>query len=178
MLTKNQHNPAHLFVDDSPYFITGSIYQKRALLCSNAIKDYLLATIQQCFDEKGWLLNNWVIRGNHYHLLGISKNGANLSRIFGKIHMLSAKLIGAKQHTEKPIWWNYWDYCPRDDRDYFTRLNYLLNNPIKHGYVTNLNDYPYSSFHELLKKQGREFLIQQFRKYSDYKNLYLDEDME
>jgi putative transposase len=57
MITKNQHNPAHLFIDNSPYFITGSIYQKRALLYSNAIKDYLLATIQQCFDEKGWLLN-------------------------------------------------------------------------------------------------------------------------
>lgn len=175
MITKNQHNPAHLFVDDSPYFITGSIYQKRALLYSNVIKDHLLATIQQCFDEKGWRLNDWVILDNHYHLLGISKNGADLSGIIGKTHMLSAKFIRSQLTAEKPIWWNY---CPRNEKDYFIRQNYLFNNPIKHGHVTNLNDYPYSSFHDMLKNQGYEFLVQQFRKYSEYKNLYLDEDME
>jgi len=29
----------------------------------------------------------------------------------------------------------------------------------------------------MLEKQGRGFLIQQFKKYSEYKNLYLDEDL-
>jgi putative transposase len=178
MLKKHQHNPAHLFVDNSPYFITGSIYQKRALLQSNAIKDYLLATIQQCFEEKDWLLNDWVILDNHYHLLGISKNGEDLSGIIGKIHMLSARFIRSQLQAEKPIWWNYWDYCPRDERDYFIRLNYLFNNPVKHGYVADLKNYPYSSFHSMLKKQGREFLARQFKEYPEYKNLYLDEDVE
>jgi putative transposase len=90
--------------------------------------------------------------------------------------MLSAKFICAQLNAEKPIWWNYWDYCPRDEKDYAVRLNYLLNNPIKHGYVTNLKDYAYSSFHEMLKKQGRDALAQQFKAYPDYRNLYLGED--
>ena len=154
MIKKNPHNPAHLFIDNSPYFITSSIYQKRALLYSNVIKDHLLATIRQCFDEKGWVLNDWVILDNHYHLLGISKTGADLSGIISKIHMLSAQFIRLQLTAEKPIWWNYWDYCPRDEKDYFIRLNYLFNNPIKHGYVTNLNDYPYSSFHNYVEKTG------------------------
>ncbi|NOS89833.1 MAG: hypothetical protein HOP34_15070 [Methylococcaceae bacterium] len=178
MLKKYQHNPAHLFVDNSPYFITSAIYQKRNLLCSNEIKDNLLNTIQLCFAEKGWLLNDWVILDNHYHLLGTSKIGEDLGGIFSKIHMLSAKFIRSRLQAEKPIWWNYWDYCPRDERDYFIRLNYLFNNPVKHGYVADLKDYPYSSFHELLKKQGRDSLVQQFRKYPEYKNLHLDEDLE
>jgi putative transposase len=178
MLKKHQHNPAHLFVDNSPYFITGSIYQKRNLLQSSTIKDYLLATIRQCFEEKAWLLNDWVILDNHYHLLGISKNGEDLSGIVGKVHMLSARFIRSQLQAEKPIWWNYWDYCPRDERDYFIRLNYLFNNPVKHGYVTDLKNYPYSSFHNMLKKQGREFLARQFKEYPEYKNLYLDEDVE
>jgi putative transposase len=178
MLIKNPHNPAHLFVDDSPYFITGAVYQKRLLLVSNEIKDFLLATIKECFIENAWLLDHWVILDNHYHLLVTSKIGADLSGIISKIHMLSAKFIRAQVQAEKPIWWNYWDYCPRDEADYWVRLNYLFNNPIKHGYVTDLNDYPYSSFHEFLKKQGREFLVNQFREYPEYKNLVLDEDSE
>ena len=78
--------------------------------------------------------------------------------------------------AEKPIWWNYWDYCPRNERDYYIRLNYLYNNPIKHGLVTNLLDYPYSSFHSFLKQHGRKDLIKQFREYPEYKSLQLDED--
>jgi putative transposase len=178
MLTKNPHTPAHLFVDGIPYFITGSIYQKRPLLASEDIKNFLLATFEECFDEKGWTLNDWVILDDHYHLLGISKSGKDLSRIISKIHMLSAKFIRSQLQAEKPIWWNYWDYCPRDEKDYFVRLNYLFNNPVKHGYVANLHDYPYSSFHNMLEKQGREFLVRQFRAYPEFKNLHLDEDEE
>ncbi|MGZ8945715.1 MAG: REP-associated tyrosine transposase [Methylococcaceae bacterium] len=178
MLTRHTNSPAHLFVDNSPYFITGTIYKKRPLLESDTVKDYLLATIKQCFEEKSWLLNDWVILNNHYHLLVTSKSGADLSNIMGKIHMLSAKFICSGLHAEKPIWWNFWDYCPRDEKDYLVRLNYLLNNPVKHGYVTDLNDYRYSSFHNILKNQSRAFLAKQFREYSDYKNLVLDEDSE
>ncbi len=178
MLNRNPHNPAHLFVDDSPYFITGSIYQKRPLLASEDIKNFLLAAFEQCFAEKGWTLNAWVILDDHYHVLGVSKNGKDLSRIIGKIHMLSAQFIRSQLQAEKPIWWNYWDYCPRDERDYLIRLNYLLNNPVKHGYVTNLHDYRYSSFHKMLEKQGREFWVRQFRDYPEFKNLYLSEDVE
>ena len=75
-----------------------------------------------------------------------------------------------------PIWWNYWDYCPRDEKDYLIRLNYGLINPVKHGYVTNLVDYAYSSFHATYDMLGREVLAQQFKDYPGYKDLQLDED--
>ena len=92
--------------------------------------------------------------------------------------MLSARFICSQLQAEKPIWLNYWDYCPRDERDYVIRLNYLFNYPVKHGYVADLKNYPYSSFHSMLKMHGREFLVQQFKEYSEFKNLCLDEDVE
>jgi putative transposase len=73
------------------------------------------------------------------------------------------------------VWWNYWDYCPRDEEQYFTRLNYLFYNPVKHGYTSNLHDYVFSSFHEFIEQQGRELLVAQFRNYSGYKTLNLRE---
>ncbi|PZN72580.1 MAG: hypothetical protein DM484_24290 [Candidatus Methylumidiphilus alinenensis] len=27
-----------------------------------------------------------------------------------------------------PVWWNYWDYCPRDEQDYYRHLNYSVFN--------------------------------------------------
>jgi putative transposase len=176
MLKKYLHNPAHLFIDNSPYFITSAIYQKRNLLASHAIKENLIETIQDSFAKKNWLLKDWVILDNHYHVMTISDKGADLSKIINKIHTLSSQFICSELNAEKPIWWNYWDYCPRNERDYYIRLNYLYNNPIKHGLVTNLLDYPYSSFHLSLKQYGRKYLIKQFREYPEYKNLQLDED--
>jgi hypothetical protein len=47
---------------------------------------------------------------------------------------------------------------------------------VKHGYVTNLVDYAYSSFHATYDMLGREVLAQQFKDYPGYKDLQLDED--
>jgi hypothetical protein len=47
---------------------------------------------------------------------------------------------------------------------------------VKHQYVENIKDYPYSSFHQFLEKQGRDNLVNQFKDNSDYKKLYSDQD--
>ncbi len=165
MLKKHSITPAHLLLDDMPYFITGAIYQKRPLLHDAMLKERLYEIVQNTFGDYGWTLEHWVILDNHYHLLGRSNIGSDLPKIMRRIHAASAKYISETIKCEKPIWYNYWDYCPRNEYEYYTRLNYLLNNPIKHGYVENLHDYPHSSFHALFKKWGRERLAEQFRAY-------------
>ncbi len=176
MLKKYKNNPAHLLLDNTAYFITASIYQKRNLLANPIIKERLITTIHAGFASKNWQLKEWVILDNHYHLLAISDKGSDLNKIMGKIHTQSAQYIHTETYAEKPIWWNYWDYCPRNERDYYIRLNYLYNNPVKHGLVSNLLDYPYSSFHTILKEQGQAALIKQFKEYPEYKDLQLTED--
>ncbi len=175
MLKYHEYTPAHLFEDDTPYFITGAIYQKRPLLAIPELKHDLINIIKEEFEKYHWELHEWVILDNHYHLMGHSEKGEDLSHIFRRIHSRSGILISRATHCEKPVWWNYWDYCPRNEQDYFVRLNYLLMNPIKHGYVTNLHDYSFSSFHNLLTEIGRKRLIEQVRAYPEYKTLVLHE---
>jgi putative transposase len=175
MLKQHPHTPAHLFLDDTPYFVTGGIYRKRMLLANPEIKHSLLDLLQTCFDMYNWELHHWVILDNHYHVLGISREGKDLTNIFRKVHSKAAISIRQLTHCAKPVWWNYWDYCPRDETDYMVRCNYLLNNPVKHGYVMDLRDYPFSSFHTLLANLVRERLVKQFRDYPDYKTLILHE---
>jgi putative transposase len=175
MLKKNEHRPAHLLLDNMPYFITASTHKKRPLLNDN-IKYQLPLLMQQEFEKCQWQLNDWVILDNHYHILVYSHKGADLEKIIGRIHFKSGQLIRKTEPNHNHIWWNYWDYCPRNERDYLIRLNYLFNNPIKHGYVKNLHDYPFSSFDQYFEKHGRDFLKNQFKTYTDYKNLNLDED--
>jgi putative transposase len=167
MYKQHPRTPVHIFLDDTPYFITGAIYQRRHLL-SDTLRQRLQRVIQETFLQSSWTLQHWVVLDNHYHLLAMSGKGTELSKIMKRIHGVSAHFIAETTQCERPIWWNYWDYCPRNEQDYFTHLNYLLNNPVKHGYVQSLYDYPFSSFHDLIYVQGRARLVQQFKTYADY----------
>lgn len=169
------HNPTHIFIDDTPYFITGAIYQKRPLLKSPEAKQLLLERIKTRFDAHHWELHHWVILDNHYHVLGKSRVGTDLAKLINTIHAYTGYHIKRLTQTNQRVWWNYWDYCPRNERDYTIRLNYLLNNPVKHGYVDNLHDYPFSSFHDTLAAQGADNLRRQFKAYSEFRTLILRE---
>ena len=178
MLKHATHNPPHLFLDDVPYFISAATYLKRHLLQAPAIKERLLELLQDYFQRNEWELYHWVILDNHYHLIGKSRQGKRMPAIFRNVHNMTAKEILAVTGCTKPVWWNYWDYCPRNEAEYFTRLNYVLFNPVKHGYVTDLHSYRYSSFHSLYEQMGRAELAKQFRLYPDYKTLVLHEAQE
>lgn len=178
MIKRHQHTPSHLFMDDTPYFITGAIYLKRPLLSTPSLKYRLFELIQWYFDKYEWDLHHWVILDNQYHLLGKSRKGKDMPLIIQGIHRVSSKNIRNEKNVAKPVWWNYWDYCPRNEEYYLTRLNYLLYNPVKHGYTTNRTHYLFSSFNKLISKLGRERLVRQFREYPAYRSMVLSENVD
>lgn len=64
-----------------------------------------------------------------------------------------------------PIWYQYCDHVIRNERDYFCHLNYIHQNPIKHGYLKKMNSYEFSSIHKFIREKGGEWIIDCFRKY-------------
>jgi putative transposase len=49
---------------------------------------------------------------------------------------------------EKGIWQRrYWEHAIRDDADFERHVDYIHYNPVKHGLVTRVVDWPHSSFH-------------------------------
>lgn len=49
---------------------------------------------------------------------------------------------------ERGIWQrSYWEHLIRDDVDLRNHVQYCHFNPVKHGLVTRVGDWPYSSFH-------------------------------
>jgi len=47
----------------------------------------------------------------------------------------------------------FWEHAIRDDQDYENHMDYLHFNPVKHGWVTKVIDWPYSSFHRYKKNE-------------------------
>jgi putative transposase len=137
----------------------------------DAVKHILLDEMRRSFSEYAWSLEHWVILDNHYHLMARSRCGADLPAVIHKLHGRNSHAIRAATACGLPVWWNYWDYCPRDEQDYYIRLNYLLYNPVKHGYASDLKQYPYSSFHGLFEALGKERLARQFHDYPAFRAL-------
>jgi REP-associated tyrosine transposase len=54
---------------------------------------------------------------------------------------------------EKGIWQRrYWEHAIRDEADYERHVDYIHFNPVKHGYVSRVADWPYSSFHRYVER--------------------------
>ncbi|MBI2779330.1 MAG: transposase [Gammaproteobacteria bacterium] len=46
----------------------------------------------------------------------------------------------------------FWEHQIRDDGDFMRHVDYIHFNPVKHGYVQRVMDWPYSSFHSHVKQ--------------------------
>jgi putative transposase len=108
----------------------------------------------------------WVILDNHYHLLLKMRRGKDLSRFVSRLHGSTSRQINLWDGaTGRQVWHNYWDTCVRDENGLWKRFNYIHQNPVKHGYVRQLEEWPFSSYHYYLRTKGRDWLANCFARY-------------
>jgi putative transposase len=137
--------------------------------------------ILKSIGELGLGIFAWVLLDNHYHILVEITTSEFLGKLINLINGRSSYEINkAEKKKGRKIWYSYWDTCIRTECDYYTRLNYIHSNPLKHGCVDRLDDlasYAYSSYPYYLRLKGEEwcndisrrFPIVDFTvKYDDY----------
>jgi putative transposase len=57
-----------------------------------------------------------------------------------------------RKHRESTIWQRrFWEHRIRDDADFAHHADYLHFNPVKHGLVENVGDWPHSTFHRYVR---------------------------
>jgi putative transposase len=52
-----------------------------------------------------------------------------------------------------------------NERHCLATINYIHNNPVKHGYVDDANAWAWSSFHNYSETQGKHWLTQTWKEY-------------
>lgn len=61
--------------------------------------------------------------------------------------------LSRQEKGERGIWQRrYWEHTIRDESDYQRHVDYIHFNPVKHGLVAEVRDWPYSSFHRYVKQ--------------------------
>ena len=57
-----------------------------------------------------------------------------------------------RQRNESTLWQRrFWEHAIRDETDFVTHMDYLHYNPVKHGLVQGVKDWPFSTFHRYVK---------------------------
>ncbi len=80
-----------------------------------------------------------------------------------RIRLIKARftryLVRAGERIEKDrrgeyhLWQKrFWEHTIRDDADFESHLNYVHFNPVKHGHVDHVRDWPYSTFHRYVQR--------------------------
>jgi putative transposase len=152
------YNPPHLFVADTLYMLTASIYGKAHLMQSPERKAEWRAAFHEAAKIYGWQIIAWVVLNNHYHTIVQSPEcPGNLSNFINSYHKFTARKWNQEDGVQgRKVWWNYWDSCIRSEADYYSRLRYVFWNPLKHGLVERPEDYEFSNYREVLNT-GADF---------------------
>ena len=103
-----------------------------------------------------------VVLPDHLHcLLTLPAGDADYSTRWGLIKGTFSRGVEAGerisksrlQRGERGLWQRrFWDHLIRDERDYQQHIDYIHWNPVKHGWVRHVADWPHSSFHNYLRQ--------------------------
>lgn len=153
------HEPPHQVRDREFYLLTATCYEHKKIMFSKIRLQQILNMIFERFVMSGVEILAWVILPNHYHLLVHLTDFDVLSELFRRIHGSTSRQWNIEDNvTGRKVWYRFSDRAIRSERHYYTTLNYIHYNPVKHSFVKSPYDWLESSVHWYLVTQGREWL--------------------
>ena len=148
------------FVPGGTYFFTVALRNRHSRQLTRSI-GLLREAFRKTLDAKPFQMDAIVILPDHLHAIWTLPPGdvdypgrwkaikSNFSRDLGK----SGIPVEKRQDGSTLIWQRrYWEHTIRDDDDLHRHIDYIHINPVKHGWVRSVADWPYSSFHRYVKQ--------------------------
>jgi putative transposase len=144
------HAPEHRLSVRGTYFVTAATYQRAHYFAGKSRLAVLQRGLVKVASDSGWRLEAWAVFSNHYHFVGHSPAAEDtaecLSRMLGCLHEKTAKWINQlDQAPGRQVWHNFWETRLTYEKSYLARLNYVHQNPVKHGLVSVASLYPWCS---------------------------------
>ncbi len=142
------------------YFFTLTLLERHGndLLIRNI--ELLRAVVNSVRQRHPFRIHSWVVLPEHLHcVIELPPDDADyatrwrlIKTEFSKALPHAERLSAVRvRRGERGIWQRrYWEHAIRDERDYQAHMDYVHINPVKHGLVGRVLDWPYSTFHTLV----------------------------
>jgi len=165
------------------YFFTLVTYDRRRFLTDEPARRCLRHAWRIVRDRRPFELVAQCLLPDHIHCLwrlppedaDFSTRWASIKAIFTREYLRSGGKDGTRNPShvhrrEAAIWQRrFWEHLIRDERDLSRHLDYIHYNPVKHGFVTDPADWPWSTYHRYVRQghYGGQALLDRRAEFDD-----------
>jgi REP-associated tyrosine transposase len=153
------------YVPGGMYFFTAVTHKRRPILTTPLGRKLLRAAFVATQAKRPFNVFAIVLLPDHLHCIWCLPEGdsnysirwASIKEAFtrafldqgGKEGPVSASRI---RHRERGVWQRrFWEHVIQNEDELIRCVDYIHWNPVKHGLVSRVRDYPWSSFHHFVK---------------------------
>jgi putative transposase len=155
------------YVLGGTYFFTVVTYRRQHLFQHEMARLALNRAIAKTQQNYPFTIEAWVLLPEHLHCIWTLPDGDHdfsirwnlIKSLFSKsvkssFHRADWMSDSKQKHRETTIWQRrFWEHQIRDEEDYNNHFDYIHYNPVKHGWVKELKNWPYSTFHNYVKNE-------------------------
>ncbi len=132
------------------YFFTVVTHERKPWFSSERNVAILREAFRHIMAKRPFIVEAAVILPDHLHCLWRLPEGDNdFSGRWREIKKRVSRQIDPRTNArnERPVWQRrFWEHQIRDERDWRNHVDYIHYNPVKHGLVGRVADWPWSSF--------------------------------
>jgi len=145
-----------IFMDGYSYYLTIVTHARNPILIENI--DLLRASFIDSKKRYRYGIDAIVILPDHIHMIITPEHATEYPRIIRaikyyfsvhcdkKYYMHLAQSHSRNQRGAKPIWQKrFYEHTIRNEKDLHEKIQYIQDNPVKHGYVKHTHDWKYIS---------------------------------
>ncbi len=142
------------------FFTVNLLQRKNNVLLIEHI-DALRNAVAKVKKTHPFTIHAWVVLPEYMHcVIELPSGDADFKTRWMLIKLLFSKAVPKIEYRsatrinrrERGIWQRrYWEHLIKNEADYAAHVDYVHINPVKHGLVTQVADWPYSTFHRMVK---------------------------
>ena len=152
-------NYRRILIPGATYFFTVNLANRRKTFLIDHI-DLLRDAIRYTRQRHPFLIDAMVVLPDHLHAIWtLPPDDADFPLRWRLIKTWFSRNLPRGEHrrssrmdkSERGIWQRrYWEHLVRDETDFARHVDYIHWNPVKHGLVARVVDWPYSTFHRFV----------------------------
>ena len=136
------------------YFFTVNLADRASRILVDQF-DLLRLSIQKTKNRLPFCMNAWVVLPDHMHCIWtLPKNDNDFSKRWWMIKSrFSREYRQIHGGLGIRVWQKrFWEHAIRNEKYFIHHMDYIHINPLKHGHVNQIVEWPYSSFHHMVSK--------------------------
>ncbi len=147
-------------LEGGTYFFTVTLADRRARVLTDHV-DLLRSVFRRVQGERPFKIVAMVVLPDHLHAIwALPAGDADYSGRWRAIKAgFTRDLVAGgmplvrKDKGEYDLWQRrFWEHTVRDEADLAAHVEYIHFNPVKHGLVERVKDWPWSSFHQYVRR--------------------------